>query len=135
MGSPDTSTNPHSLPPVNSKKFSRQLREPSRIRPATSTFLDKKYAPSNGLCFQTLAEAAVPMSALQWRPPRNDKTIPQTDEEHRAVTRQLVTAFKDMSSAKDTMGNAYRKRLTPGSTEYYSDWAIEACAWDVLVSL
>jgi hypothetical protein len=87
-----------------------------------------------GLRFHNLDEAKASMNCAQWRAPKCDSTIPQTDEEDRDIVKQLVDAFKDMDEAKDTANNAYRKRFTPGDGKFYSDWAIEACAWDILVS-
>lgn len=75
------------------------------------------------------------MAAAQWFAPINDASIPQTDADDRQVIQQLVQAFLDMSVAKDTKDSAYRKRFTLGSNVCYKVWTIEACAWDVLVSL
>lgn len=87
-----------------------------------------------GLCFNNMSEAQKSMAVAQWYAPQEDETIPKTEEEHRRIVVMLVDAFKDMSIAKDTATNAYRKRFTPGDTSYYQDWAIEACAWDIIVS-
>jgi hypothetical protein len=89
-----------------------------------------------GLCFHNSREAKASMDHAQWHAPKDDSTIPQTDEQECVIVKQLVDAFKDMTDAKDTEDNAYRKRFTPGNDndKFYSDWAIEACAWDVLVS-
>lgn len=133
LGTSNFSRTPTTSP--DNKKVPDDLRGPSRIKPPTSNFLDKVYVQSNGLCFQNMADAMAPMCVVQWRAPVNDTSIPQTEDDHRKIAKQLVSAFKDMKTAKDTLGNAYRKRLTPGMQEYYSDWAVEACAWDVLVSL
>lgn len=72
------------------------------------------------------------MSSFQWLPPTNDVSIPLTDEQDCQVVTEIVDAMKDMSKAKDTVASAYRKRFTPPE-HYYQDWAIEACAWDVLL--
>ncbi|KAH9862683.1 hypothetical protein J1614_010776, partial [Plenodomus biglobosus] len=110
-----------------------QLAEPSRIRPRTSQFLNNtnyKAAP-NGLYFQNGAEALHPMSNLQWIPPANDVSVPRSDEEDRQVVAYIVGAVKSMTEAKDTIHSAYLKRFKP-QQPYYQEWAIEACAWDVL---
>ncbi|KAF1938754.1 hypothetical protein EJ02DRAFT_514293 [Clathrospora elynae] len=141
-GTPDTViTIPDASPPPQEpatssykklEKIPAGLKEPLRPKSVTFEFLNKFYRTTGGLCFQNLADAKASMDHAQWRAPENDDTIPQTDEDHRKVTRHLVNAFKDMAIAKDTLNNAYRKRLTPGESVYYSDWAIEACAWDIV---
>jgi hypothetical protein len=90
----------------------------------------------SGLCFHNSDEAKAAMDRAQWHAPKNDGTIPWTAEEQCVIVKQLVDAFKDMTDAKDTDGSAYRQRFTPGDDnhKFYSDWAIEACAWGVLVS-
>ena len=110
------------------------LKEPCRPKYGTSKCLNKKFTVVGGLCFQTMDEAKSSMDCVQWRAPEPDETIPRTEEERRAVVKLLVNAFTDMSVARDTEGNAYRKRLTSGHDSYYGDWAIEACAWDIVVS-
>jgi hypothetical protein len=89
----------------------------------------------DGMYFRNTKEAVTAMSHTQWHPPTNDDTIPQDEEQDREVVRRLVEAFLDTSSAMDTEGNAYRKRLTPGTSVFYDPWAIERCAWEILVSL
>lgn len=116
------------------EKVPAGLRAPYHPRPLTSTCLKKHFTPVGGLFFQNMAGAKASMDFAQWRSPSYDNTIPQTDKEHQDIVQKLVLAFKDMSAAKDTPDNAYRKRLTPGEAMYYQDWAIEACAWDILVS-
>ncbi|EUC31673.1 hypothetical protein COCCADRAFT_38248 [Bipolaris zeicola 26-R-13] len=111
---------------------SLHLKPICRPKPATSACLDKNLVEANGLYFQNMADAEAVMNNVQWLAPVFDSTIPQTDKDHQNVVRKLVSAFKDMSMAKDTAENAYRKRLTPGEASYYQDWAIEACAWDVI---
>jgi len=116
------------------EKVPAGFKGPCRPKIMTSKCLKKDFPVTRGLCFQTMDDAKASMDGVQWYAPENDKTIPKTEEEHRAVVKQLVDAFKDMSIAKDTEGNAYRKRLTPGHDSYYGDWAIEACAWNIVVS-
>ncbi|KAJ6199461.1 hypothetical protein J3E72DRAFT_372474 [Bipolaris maydis] len=108
------------------------LKSICRPKPPTSACLDKNLVEVNGLYFQKMADAEAAMNDVQWRAPVFDSTIPQTDKDHQHVVKKLLWAFKDMSMAKDTAENAYRKRLTPGEASYYQDWAIEACAWDVV---
>ncbi|KAF1846364.1 uncharacterized protein K460DRAFT_282684 [Cucurbitaria berberidis CBS 394.84] len=114
------------------KKVPMGLAEPCRPRPLTSNCLNKNYIEIDGMCFQDMAVAMAAMNQAPWRAPTNDASIPQSDEDHRKVAKQLTEAFKDLGAAKDTQNNAYRKRLTKGEDVYYSDWAIEACAWNIL---
>jgi hypothetical protein len=134
---PDATPPPPNLPIMTQQQLQKVplgLKEPCRPKPLTSGCLNKYYPMAAGLCFQNMADAKASMDHVQWRAPGNDETVPQTDEEHRQIAKQLVHAFKDMATAKDTPKNAYRKRLTPGKDLYYEDWAIEACAWDIIVS-
>lgn len=110
------------------------LKDPSRLKNKTSKCLDKdeEIPEIDGFRFKTLDEARAPMDVPQWFSPEVDPSIPNTDEEYRKYVRMLVHAFKDMTRAKDALGNAYRKRLTPGEGVYYQDWAIEACSWDIV---
>lgn len=129
------SDNPYSdfneKPPTSPSHYLKPICRP---KPPTSACLDKNLVEFNGLYFQNMADAKAVMNDVQWRAPVFDSTIPQTDKDHQDVVKKLLLAFKDMSTAKDTAENAYRKRLTPGEASYYQDWAIEACAWDVVVS-
>jgi len=110
------------------------LKDPSRLKTKISQLLDKDgdYPEVDGFRFKTLEEARAPMDEPQWYSPEVDPSIPVTAAEYRKFVRMLVLAFKDMTRAKDTQGNAYRKRLTPGEGVYYQDWAIEACSWDIV---
>jgi hypothetical protein len=108
------------------------LKSPERPKTKTSACLVKDFPEVDGLCFQNMAEAKAQMDLAQWHAPEIDPSFPQTDAEHREYVRMLVDAFKDMRTAKDTATNAYRKRLTPGEAVYYKNWAIEACAWDIV---
>ena len=110
------------------------LKDPSRLKTKISQLLDKDgdYPEVDGFRFKTLEEARAPMDEPQWYSPAVDPSIPETAAEYRKFVKMLVLAFKDMTSAKDTQGNAYRKRLTPGEGVYYQDWAIEACSWDIV---
>jgi hypothetical protein len=138
MTSIATPSTPESrLPRLSDKKLEKvpqSLQAPYRSKAKTSVYLNKSFPLVEGLCFKNMAEAQASMALAQWHAPQDDSTIPQTDEEHCAYARKLVHAFKDMTIAKDTKTNAYRKRFTPGDGVYYKDWAIEACAWDVIVS-
>jgi hypothetical protein len=89
----------------------------------------------DGMHFRNIKEAVASLNHSKWRPPINDATIPQSEEQERLIVRRLVEAFLDTSSAMDTEGNAYRKRLTPGTNVFYDPWTIERCAWEILVSL
>lgn len=89
---------------------------------------------SEGMYFSDFKEAFAAIKHAQWQPPANDATIPQDNEQERAIVRRLVEAFLDLESAMDTEGNPYRKRFTPGTTVYYPPWTIERCAWEILVS-
>ncbi|KAI4646984.1 hypothetical protein J4E93_005208 [Alternaria ventricosa] len=110
------------------------LKDPVRLKTKISQLLDKDgdYPEVDGFRFKTLEEARAPMDEPQWYSPEDDPSIPVTAAEYRKFVRMLVLAFKDMTCAKDTQGNAYRKRLTPGEGVYYQDWAIEACSWDIV---
>ncbi|KAI4617032.1 uncharacterized protein J4E87_008544 [Alternaria ethzedia] len=110
------------------------LKDPSRLKTKISQLLDKDgdYPEVDGFRFKTLEEARAPMDEPQWYSPEVDPSIPETDAEYRKFVEMLMLAFKDMTRAKDTQGNAYRKRLTPGEGVYYQDWAIEACSWDIV---
>lgn len=111
-----------------------ELRNVCRPKPPASRCLEKEFSVNRGLYFQDIAEAQAPMDRAQWRAPAYDDTIPKTNEEAQIVVKKFVEAMKDMSIAKDTLGSAYRKRMTPGGSMSYEDWAIEACAWGILVS-
>ncbi|OAK94180.1 hypothetical protein IQ06DRAFT_234606, partial [Phaeosphaeriaceae sp. SRC1lsM3a] len=87
---------------------------------------------SEGMYFSDFKEAFAAIKHAQWQPPANDATIPQDNEQERAIVRRLVEAFLDLESAMDTEGNPYRKRFTPGTTVYYTPWTIERCAWEIL---
>jgi hypothetical protein len=98
-----------------------------------ASILEKYYVKIGGMFFQTFDDARNAMDHAQWNPPMNDPTIPQTDEQDRAVVNLLVEAFMNTDTALDTQGNAYRKRLTPGTNVFYEPWTVEACAWEILV--
>ncbi|KAI2480550.1 hypothetical protein Ptr902_07575 [Pyrenophora tritici-repentis] len=114
------------------EKVPEGLKGPCRLRAATSDCLNKDFPDTGSLYFQAMDDAKASMDFVQWRAPGQDGTVPQTEEEHQAVAKLLVNAFKEMSVAKDTEGSAYRKRLSPTHDSYYGDWAIEACAWDII---
>jgi hypothetical protein len=82
---------------------------------------------------QNLADAKAVIGRNSWAPPVNDDTIPQDEAADRVVVKRLVEAFCSMEYAKDTNGNAYRKRFTMGYDLAYEPWVIEACAWETLV--
>lgn len=111
-----------------------ELRNVCRPKPPASRCLEKEFSVAGGLYFQNIAEAQAPMERAQWRTPVYDDTVPKTNEEAQIVVKRFVEAMKDMSLARDTLGSAYRKRMTTGGSMSYEDWAIEACAWDILVS-
>jgi hypothetical protein len=138
---PDTSPSPAAHRKVaktkQDKKVPSFLESPCHPKPAISTCkkhpINKDYPVVDehlGLYFRNSEEAMASMDHAQWVP-KADDTIPKTDEEAREVVKQLVDAFKDLSQAKDTAKNAYRKRFASGD---YNNWSIEACAWDILVS-
>lgn len=118
-------------PGPDRQKVPDYLTSASKVKPPTSRFLETQnfHAKDNGFYFQSKAEADLSMAEAQWYPPANDRSIPRTDSEDRRVVGQLVSAAKNMSRAKDTLASAYRKK-----TSAYPEWAMEACAWDVLVS-
>ncbi|KNG46722.1 hypothetical protein TW65_06565 [Stemphylium lycopersici] len=109
-----------------------ELRNVCRPKPPASRCLEKEFSVAGGLYFQNIAEAQAPMERAQWRTPVYDDTVPKTNEEAQIVVKRFVEAMKDMSLARDTLGSAYRKRMTTGGSMSYEDWAIEACAWDIL---
>jgi hypothetical protein len=124
--------------PYKQKKIPSYLKSPCHPKPAVSTCnehpINKRYPvviERLGLRFSNSHDAKSFMDRAQWAPNVDDATIPQTDEAEQDVVKQLFDAFKDLREAKDTAGSAYRKRFTSGE---YSDDAIEACAWDILVS-
>ncbi|KAG9194416.1 hypothetical protein G6011_04451 [Alternaria panax] len=123
------------LPRISDRKLEKVpefLKASYRPKPSTSICLNQDFPMIEGLCFRNMSEAKKSMAVAQWHAPQEDETIPQTEEEHRKIVMMLVNAFKDMGIAKDTAANAYRKRFIPGETSYYQDWAIEACAWDII---
>jgi hypothetical protein len=99
-----------------------------------ASILEKYYVKLGGMFFQTFEEAHNATDHAQWSPPINDPSIPRNDVQDRAIVHLLVEAFMDTDHALDTEGNAYRKRLTPGTNVFYEPWTIEACAWEILVS-
>lgn len=82
--------------------------------------------------FRNYAESRVPMSLLQWSAPDNDLTIPRSDADDRNYVRQLITAFRSVENANDAPKSQYIGRLKDDS-DFYPPWAIEACAWNILV--
>jgi hypothetical protein len=96
--------------------------------------LDQHFSATGGLLhFQNLEDAKAVIGRNSWAPPVNDDTIPQDEAADRVVVKRLVEAFCSMEYAKDTNGNAYRKRFTMGYDVAYEPWVIEACAWETLV--
>lgn len=117
----------------DNKRVPEGLAEPCRLKPPTSYYLSRSYRETDDMFFQNMTDAMAIMKRAQWYSPANDASIPQTDEDHRKVVKKLTQAFKDMGSAKDTTNNSYRKRFMPDEKGYYRDWAIENCAWTIIV--
>lgn len=84
--------------------------------------------------FRSYAESRIPLSPVQWHAPPNDDTIPNSDAYDRVYIRKLVAAFRSIDHANDSPKSQYIGRLKPGAT-FYEPWAIEACAWNILVCL
>ena len=106
----------------------------SYLRHCASVWLNRDIAKVGGLYFQSFADAKASIDITQWRAPAHDDTIPNTDKEYQDIVKKLVQAFKDISALTGNDENAYRRCFTPGDTLAYPDWAIEACAWNILVS-
>jgi hypothetical protein len=68
--------------------------------------------------------------ATYWTPPKNDPTIPQSNNDRRYVVRQLLGAMKDTSVAKDK----FDSRWTPDAPRKHDDRDLEAACWEVAVS-
>ncbi len=102
-------------------------------KPRTSLYLDRDHVATNGMFFRNMTDAMGAVSLCQWRSPNNDASMPQDDGDDREVVRQLVAAIKDTTKTVEKENNHYRKRVNPEMKEYYQDWAIENCAWQVLV--
>ncbi|KAI8932369.1 hypothetical protein NX059_010559 [Plenodomus lindquistii] len=98
-------------------------------------FLDTQlYTPgANSVFFQDQEEAEGSMANCLWRAPENDPTIPTSSTDDRRIVKQIFDAMKDVSEANETPGSANLKRFTP--VPHYKDWALELCAWDVLIHL
>jgi hypothetical protein len=139
LGLPQGTQLPTPTSPLSPNLSNKEVEEenmPELVKPSRSKGADvlmKDYSERNGMYFSNCVEASDAMNHILWYPRMKDNTIPKTDEEDRLVVRRLVGAFLDMDVAKDTEGNAYRKRLTPGTNVFYEPWTIESCAWEILV--
>ena len=132
LPTPDSSPSPTSPDNVAENEPTPKVVKLSQSKGAN--ILNKYYIRTNGMFFQTSKDAKNAMGQAQWRPPINDATMPQSDEEERRIVRRLFDALCNTKSALDTKGSAYRKRFTPGTNVYYDLWPVEACAWGILVS-
>jgi hypothetical protein len=82
--------------------------------------------------FRNYDESRVPMLRPQWHAPLNDSSLPQSDADDRSYVRLLVTAFRSVEHANDSPKSQYIGRLK-ATSDFYQPWAIEACAWNILV--
>jgi hypothetical protein len=133
LRTPESSTSPSALGQVAGDEYMPEVVKLSKSKGANA--LDKYFSEdADGLFFRNSKAALDAMDYAQWHPPVNDATVPWNEEQDRSIVRRLVDAFLDTDGAMDTEGNAYRKRLTPGTNVFYDPWTIERCAWEVLVS-
>ncbi|KAF2677335.1 hypothetical protein K458DRAFT_466352 [Lentithecium fluviatile CBS 122367] len=96
--------------------------------------------PGHGyqLFFSNREEAINGVDTPEWSAPRNDPTLPDSDEARQEWVRKLVRAFLDISQCKDRPGPVFRKRwFDPdhpenGYKDFYDRRAIEKMCWDIL---
>lgn len=74
-------------------------------------------------------------SPTYWMPPAPDSSTPQTLQERQAVVRKLLGALKDTSRAKDTDSKSFETRWTTAGKRQYTDAALEATCWEILVRI
>jgi hypothetical protein len=134
LRTPESSTSPSAAEQVVHDESMPEVVKLSKSKGAKA--LDKYFSEdTDGMFFRNSKAALDAMDFAQWHPPANDATSPRDNEQDRSIVRRLVDAFLDTDGAMDTEGNAYRKRLTPGTNVFYDPWTIECCAWEVLVSV
>jgi hypothetical protein len=134
LRTPESSTSSSASEHVAHNEYMPEVVKLSKSKGAKG--LDKYFSEdAEGMFFRNSKTALDAMDYAQWHPPANDATIPRGNEQDRSIVRRLVDAFLDTDGAMDTEGNAYRKRLTPGTNVFYDPWTIECCAWEVLVSV
>jgi hypothetical protein len=135
---PPTPTKTRSAPKkVPRKKAVQDLTVPKTVSFAKSKgaeVLNKAFTAdnSNGMYFQDMAPADAATNTI-FTAPANDPTIPLTPEADRSAVTKLLASIKNMDKALDK-GKNYRYRLEPGHKVSYSEWMIEKCAWELLVS-
>lgn len=90
---------------------------------------------SNGLYFNSAKEANALDMITYWDPPKDDLTIPTTQEARVAVVKKLVANIKNnkncLTLGED--GKAFMNRWGDKAS-FFKESALEAVAWNVLVS-
>ena len=92
---------------------------------------NKTFPQTKGLSFASSTIAASAVGQIAWQSPSPDATIPQTQDDDKAIVLRIRTALRSVEFAHDKEKSAYRKMII-GDT--YKDWQLEACAWQILVS-
>ncbi|KAF7573278.1 Drf-FH1 multi-domain protein [Pyrenophora tritici-repentis] len=124
---------------------------PPPPRPATGirpSFMGTNTAPSittpapqvppAPLLYNSPAAAEVAQHArnLQWPPRGNDPTFPRTDRERVQYVQRLVTAMKDITSARDLpSGTAFKKRWLNSQSQGHYGYPLESfelASWGIL---
>lgn len=92
---------------------------------------------SNGLFFDsaTAAKASNTNVISYWNPPNSDTSIPATQTDREDIVKKLVKAIKNNKNCLVLRGDdrvAFLFRWGDDAT-HYTDWQIEALAWNILV--
>jgi hypothetical protein len=105
---------------------------------------------ASGLHFSSIAEARQLTQGLKWGP-REDETLPKTQQDRESIVLRLFAAIQDMSDVKDKVSGAmFRNRWLGIPTEeplgeeeaapreatgaFYDAWDKERICWEILVS-
>jgi hypothetical protein len=107
----------------------------------------------SGLYFSSAAEARQSTQGLKWDP-RDDDTLPKTQEDREAIVARLLAAMQDMSEFQDKKGPMFNNRWVgppleepdempeeqgkaaprEATDKHYTRWDKEAVCWAILVS-
>jgi len=74
------------------------------------------------------------LETIAWMPPANDTSIPQNDNDRKAVVRSLLGAMKDTSKCVEQKSSIFRNRWAPDAQAPYDTGDMEKVCWDILVS-
>lgn len=93
------------------------------------------FGAEGSMYFPTYNTSQLAMQTTQWHAPSNDSSIPHTPEHERMYVRRIYTSFLCTELANDSSGSQYIKRFRLDSEGkiFYPYWAIEKCAWNIIV--